>query len=188
MQAGIGKGLHRIALGRLANGGGGDRLALPGMWIVGGDLTEACAKIGQPITMRGHRPAVFRPVCALQHRVQADRHLDAGPLLDRVTQFVLGREKHVRLIVLHLLAHFAPGDLRTQQTVAGVGTGHQGGMRVATRDARAGLTDQALLQHADARQHGMRVGSADRAPDRAGRIGIAPAAARHGDRLHPGQG
>ena len=100
-----------------------------------------------------------------------------------MTQLFLGRKENVGFIVLLTLLRHAPGDLRAQQPVAAIGAGHQRGVGLAARDAGACLADQGLLKHAYGGEHRGRTGCPYGSGNRARRIAVGPAAARHGDPL-----
>ena len=133
------------------------------------------------------RPLMPRSKRAFHDRVQPHRHLQARAFFDRMAQFVGRRQILVRIIVLRALAGLPACDLRAQQPVSGIAARHQRRVRVAAFDPRAGLAEQRLLQHPDAREHRHCLLRADCMGDRTGRISIRPPPARDRDGLNSGQ-
>ena len=181
MELGVRKRLHRVALGGVADRLGGEPLAVPRRRIVGRDLGETAVHLRETVAVAVDRPPVARAVRAFHDRVQADRHLHPGPQLGRVPKLVLGRQRHVGLVVL--LALLGPGafDARAQDAIARVAADHQRRVGLAFGDGAARVADERLLQHAHRREQRHGTIGADCPRDLAAGILVTPAALGHTD-------
>ena len=186
VQLGVRERQHGVLRRRVADGGGVDRLAPPGVRVARRDLAEAGVERGDGVAMLLHvEPA---PV--------AQRRLDHGVELDR------GREPALRLEVRHpgigrgdvdvrrrrigrLLGidHRLPGDRAAQHAVLGFAAGHEADVLLAGHDGLAEVAQELELEHAQLTQDAAGRRTAELLPDQGAGIRVVPPTPRDRDRV-----